>query len=82
MQLFFQRSGAYHLGNAKCWVDDDVDQAKELISWWDLPFNIGRSVDLRTDLAPGKHKVHCEVLQETADPDGGREIRIISLMSI
>ncbi|WOO77635.1 uncharacterized protein LOC62_01G001204 [Vanrija pseudolonga] len=82
VQLFFQRSGAYHLGNAKCWVDDDVDKAQVLISWWDLPFNIGRSVDLRTDLAPGKHKVHCELLSETGDPDGGHEFRIISLMSI
>ncbi|TXT13322.1 hypothetical protein VHUM_00689 [Vanrija humicola] len=82
VQIFFLRSAVFKLGNAKCWVNDDVDQAHVLEGYWEEPFNIGRSVDLRTDLPPGKHKVHCELMAETADPAGGHEFRIISLMSI
>lgn len=37
-------------------------------------------VSVRDDLEPGKHELHCELLKVTADPDGGREFRIISLM--
>ncbi|KAL1408264.1 hypothetical protein Q8F55_005070 [Vanrija albida] len=82
IQLFYQRSAVYGFGNAKCWVNDDVDKAHTLEGYWDEPFNIGRSVDLRDDLPPGTHKVHCELLESTADPGGKHEFRIISLMSI
>lgn len=34
------------------------------------------------NLSPGKHELHCEVLEETDDPNGGHEVRLISLMSI
>lgn len=34
---------------------------------------------IRSDLEPGDHLLHCEVLEATADPNGGHEFRIISL---
>ena len=42
--------------------------------------NIGRFTTIRNDLQPGPHDVTCELLQETADPEGGHEFRIISIM--
>ncbi|KAJ9117453.1 hypothetical protein QFC22_004303 [Naganishia vaughanmartiniae] len=34
------------------------------------------------NLEPGMHTVECELLEETQDPSGGHEFRIISLMSL
>lgn len=39
-----------------------------------------RGVNIRTDLTPGDHILRCEVLEATADPGGGHEFRIISVM--
>jgi hypothetical protein len=35
---------------------------------------------IRTDLTPGEHILRCELLEATADPGGGHEFRIISVM--
>jgi hypothetical protein len=35
---------------------------------------------IRTDLTPGDHILRCELLEATADPGGGHEFRIISVM--
>lgn len=34
-----------------------------------------------TDVPQGEHTMTCEALDETTDPGGGKEFRIISLMS-
>jgi hypothetical protein len=39
-----------------------------------------RAATIRADLKAGEHLLHCELLETTADPKGGREFRIISLM--
>ena len=39
-----------------------------------------RSFDIAEDAQPGKHILTCELLSETADPGGGKEFRIISVM--
>ena len=39
-----------------------------------------RSDEIRRDLEPGEHLLHCELLEETLDPQGRREFRIISVM--
>jgi len=39
-----------------------------------------RGINIRTDLTPGDHILRCEVLEATADPGGGHEFRIISVM--
>lgn len=42
--------------------------------------NIGRFAPIRDNLQPGKHTITCELLEETSDPGGGREFRMISMM--
>lgn len=39
-----------------------------------------RGMTIRTDLTPGEHILRCELLEATADPGGGHEFRIISVM--
>ena len=41
---------------------------------------MNRGINIRTDLTPGDHILRCEVLEATADPGGGHEFRIISVM--
>ena len=40
---------------------------------------MNRGMTIRTDLTPGDHILHCELLEATADPGGGHEFRIISV---
>jgi len=42
--------------------------------------NIGRFATIRDDLHPGVHTITCEILNETSDPGGGHEFRMISMM--
>jgi len=42
--------------------------------------NIGRFATIRSDLKAGRHTVTCELLEETKDPGGGHEFRLISMM--
>lgn len=35
---------------------------------------------IRSDLLPGHHIVHCEVLEETADPGGSTEFRLVAVV--
>jgi hypothetical protein len=44
--------------------------------------NIGRFATIRSDLKAGRHTVTCELLEETSDPDGGHEFRLISMMRL
>ncbi|WVQ63079.1 uncharacterized protein L199_001230 [Kwoniella botswanensis] len=80
VQLHYLRSYQYNLGSAKCWIDNETDKAMRLDGYWKEPYNIGRAATIRDDLKPGDHVLHCELLKETADPTGGKEFRIISVM--
>lgn len=42
--------------------------------------NIGRFSTIAKGLDPGKHRVTCELLEDTLDPQGGTQFRMISLM--
>lgn len=42
--------------------------------------HLTRAATIRTDLSPGEHTLTCELLKETADPSGGKEFRLISVM--
>ena len=42
--------------------------------------NIGRFDTIRTNLEAGSHTISCQLLEETADPGGGHEFRMISIM--
>ncbi|WRT70476.1 uncharacterized protein IL334_007474 [Kwoniella shivajii] len=80
VQLHYLRSYQYNLGSARCWIDNDTDKAMRLDGYWKEPYNIGRAATIRDNLTPGDHVLHCELLKETADPTGGKEFRIISVM--
>lgn len=82
IELQYLRSYQYHQGSAKCWIDDEVDKAIKLDGYWKEPFNIGRAATIGEGLEPGEHTLTCELLKETADPEGGLEFRLISIMSI
>ena len=41
---------------------------------------MNRGMTIRTDLNPGDHILRCELLEAPADPGGGHEFRIISVM--
>ncbi|WWC72366.1 uncharacterized protein I206_106328 [Kwoniella pini CBS 10737] len=80
VQLHYLRSYQYNLGSTRCWIDDEKDKGIKLDGYWKEPYNIGRAATIRDDLTPGSHTLHCELLNETADPKGGKEFRIISVM--
>lgn len=42
--MYYFRSQRYDLGDAKCWVDDNVAGAKRLPGWWEREYNVARSV--------------------------------------
>lgn len=82
VQVVFQRSPKYHLGNVVCWIDDNADSRRELEGYWDLPHSGGVSSEITTDLSPGSHELTCELQSSTSDPEGGREFRLISLQTL
>jgi hypothetical protein len=61
-----------------CLLHPDISN-DELISAWAETL-ISRGITIRSDLTSGDHVLRCEVLQATADPGGGTEFRIISVM--
>jgi hypothetical protein len=42
--VYYFRSQRYDLGDAKCWVDDNVAGAKRLPGWWEREYNVARCV--------------------------------------
>lgn len=82
VELYYLRSREFGLGSISCWVDDERWDSKRADGYWNVEYNIGQSVTVRNDLASGEHELHCELLEETKDPQGGHEFRVISVMSI
>nr|ODN86120.1 hypothetical protein L203_04238 [Cryptococcus depauperatus CBS 7841] len=80
IEIHYLRSYQYHLGSASCWVDHDKAKAVRLDGYWREPFNLGRAAIIRDDLEPGEHTLTCELLNHTADPEGGKEFRLIAVM--
>ena len=91
VKMYSLRSRTFGLGSIECWADEDRLRAKRIDGYWDDGSfvyasdhsdnrNIGRFATIRDDLAPGPHNITCELLHETADPEGGHEFRIISMM--
>ncbi|OWZ35371.1 hypothetical protein C343_01038 [Cryptococcus neoformans C23] len=80
IEIQYLRSYQYHQGSAKCWVDGEVERAIKLDGYWKEPYNIGRAVTIREGLEIGDHTLTCELLKQTADPEGGTEFRLISVM--
>ncbi|OCF40181.1 hypothetical protein I317_06005 [Kwoniella heveanensis CBS 569] len=81
VKMYSLRSKTFGLGSVKCWADDEVDKSVRVDGWWDNgDANIGRFASIRDDLPPGLHTITCELLEDTKDPDGGHEFRMISMM--
>ncbi|WVR08401.1 hypothetical protein IAU60_005456 [Kwoniella sp. DSM 27419] len=80
VQLYYLKSYQYGLGSVSCWIDNDKEKAVRINGYWEAPYNIGRATVVGEGLSQGEHTLHCELLTETAEPKGGQEFRIISVM--
>ncbi|KEP55010.1 putative capsule structure designer protein [Rhizoctonia solani 123E] len=78
IKISYLRSKTFGLGNVKCWVDNNQGSARVIEGWWNED---GLDSEIATGVPAGPHEVTCEVLQETSDPGGGHEFRLISLTS-
>ncbi|KAK8861417.1 hypothetical protein IAR55_002236 [Kwoniella newhampshirensis] len=77
----YQRSAKLGLGSVWCWVDDDRMQGTQVDGWWKLDKrNMGMVKEVASGLEPGRHTLHCELLQQTLDPGGGTEFRLFAVM--
>nr|KAF8609408.1 hypothetical protein BDV93DRAFT_464639 [Ceratobasidium sp. AG-I] len=82
VKISYLMSKTFGLGTVKCWVDDNEAAARKVDAWWDVDgLNISRDSDIASGISSGPHEVTCEILQETKDPGGGHEFRLISLTS-
>lgn len=80
IKLYSLHSRSFGLGKVECWVDEARDRAVVEDGWWNRDENIGRFATIAEHLSPGEHKVTCELLRETTDPEGRTEFRILSIM--
>jgi hypothetical protein len=77
----YQRSANYGLGSVFCWVDDDKDKGKRLDGYWTIKErNMGVVDAVATGLQPGRHRLQCELLEDTLDPRGKKEFRLFAVM--
>ncbi|ODO08911.1 hypothetical protein L198_00650 [Cryptococcus wingfieldii CBS 7118] len=81
VKMYALKSKTFGLGTVECWADEERDKAEKIVGWWDNgDVNIGRFATIRTGLSAGTHTITCELLEETSDPGGGHEFRMISMM--
>ncbi|WVQ77182.1 hypothetical protein IAR50_006865 [Cryptococcus sp. DSM 104548] len=81
VKMYALKSKTFGLGTIECWADEERDKAEKIVGWWDNgDVNIGRFATIRTGLSAGRHTITCELLEETSDPGGGHEFRMISMM--
>ncbi|GFZ44294.1 hypothetical protein JCM24511_02016 [Saitozyma sp. JCM 24511] len=81
--VYYFRSQHYHLGDAKCWVDDNEKGAKTLRGHWDLEINVPVVEYIDEKLYAGDHFVTCEIAETTShptDPDA-HHFRIVAIMA-
>ncbi|QRW19610.1 GDSL-like lipase/acylhydrolase family protein [Rhizoctonia solani] len=80
IKITYLKSKTFGLGNVKCWVDNNESSARVIEGWWNEDgLNMSRDAEVAGGVPAGSHEVTCEVLQETRDPGGGHEFRLISL---
>ncbi|BEJ13648.1 hypothetical protein CspHIS471_0308220 [Cutaneotrichosporon sp. HIS471] len=77
----YQRSAHYGLGSVWCWVDSDRIGGVRLDGYWDIKErNMGIVDKVATGLAPGRHRLSCELLPDSRDPQGRKEFRLFAIM--
>lgn len=79
--IAYQRSAKFGLGSVLCWVDDDRDSGTVIDGYWqEKERNMGVVAVVAEHLTVGPHRLSCELLEQTADPGGGKEFRFIAVM--
>lgn len=79
--IAYQRSAQFRLGSVLCWVDGDRDSGQVINGYWkEKERNMGVVAVVAEHLEVGRHRLSCELLDRTADPNGGREFRLIAVM--
>lgn len=81
VKLDYLRSKTFGLGSVWCWIGENREGGRRIDGYWEENLNIARSDHLAEGQKPGPQTVTCEVLQETHDPAGGHEFRMLSLTS-
>lgn len=57
------------------------DSPTRVDGWWAIrERNQGVLTTIAEDLLPGPHTLHCTLLDETLDPGGGTEFRLIAVV--
>ncbi|OXG24589.1 hypothetical protein C366_00118 [Cryptococcus neoformans Tu401-1] len=83
VKMYALKSKTFGLGTVECWADEERRKNVKIEGYWNNGnVNIGRFAPIRDNLQPGKHTITCELLEETSDPGGGHEFRMISMMSV
>lgn len=77
--LYYLRSSVFGLGSILCDVVGVEGTDKVIDGYWDQEYNIGQTTEW-DGLPVGKTTLRCELLKDTADPGGGTEFRLMSLM--
>ncbi|GMK56652.1 hypothetical protein CspeluHIS016_0304920 [Cutaneotrichosporon spelunceum] len=77
----YQRSAHYGLGSVWCWVDSNRNDGVRLDGYWDIKErNMGVVDKVADGLAPGPHRLSCELLSDTLDTKAGKEFRLFAIM--
>lgn len=77
----YQRSANYGLGSVFCWVDNEREHGRRLDGYWTIKErNMGIVDAVAIGLAPGKHRLSCELLADSRDPMGRKEFRLFAIM--
>lgn len=82
VSLYFLRSWGNDMGNLRCWVNDDEENAALLTGLWGF-VSVGARALVAKDLAPGTYTLTCR--SEKADAvnghEGGSRTQIIAVMA-
>lgn len=81
--VYYYRSQNYHLGDAKCWVDDNEGGAVTLAGYWTKQYNVAVVAYIDEKVTPGDHYVTCEVARTSSHPDDpdAHHFRIVAVMA-
>ncbi len=83
VELHYLTSGTFGLGSVECSVDGSAKKVRfNGHANLRAGVNVGRAKVLAEGLAPGEHELTCVLLDATLHPGGGKEFRLISVLSV
>ncbi|KAJ7069380.1 hypothetical protein C8F01DRAFT_1207108 [Mycena amicta] len=81
LKVTYLKSKTLGMGSVLCWIDEQRNRGARMDGWWDVDnLNSPGSTMVATNLGAGHHTLHCELLQETKDPSGGHDFRIMAVV--